>query len=1029
MVIDFSKIDFKEKPVLVLRNADGKAIQTLGYAYNLNAEIHYNETSTITFDLPAYVNEQKTPHYDDVAGMRIIDMLDWGQFILMNPSTSNDGIKEIKSCKAYSLEYELTYKKMSLAEGTYNFYNPVTPDDTIIGIILSYLPSWSIGEIDSNLIDKYRTFEESNVNIYNFIKSTVQDTYGCIFDFDTYKRKINVKATSSPTSTAPIYISFDNLAKEIEVEEESENIFTVLDVNGADGVTIRSVNPMGTNKIYNLDYYMNSTNFSDEMISKWNSWKSTYESAQRTYYNITIEKMILTSSILAKQNELNELKNQDLAKLENQQSVYVEYLATLSDTNSSDYSEYQKLLRGVNADIKSIKANISDLQDEIDELEEQKESVTEDLISINHETSFANFFSDDELKILDRYFKEDAISDSSFVIGTAKSYSDSDIFSNSGDCSYSITNSDITEVEFNEKFFYTINGGKLSVSGDDFSLSASIIKGTLEYRYDNDFAVFSCYLSKGTINGESFASGTLTAMGDVYTLYSNSARLSFECSDGKNYFTKNTTDYEQHSVEWELYEYGMDCLNKLAYPSYSFSVSTANFFMLEEFQDFVKKTVLGNKIYLSLDDNRVLEPILIGANIDFENITSMELKFGDTFNLSSNTFNLVDLLDQSISMGKTVDSNRFNYNSFIDSGAATAVKGFMDNSLDVAKNAILSSIGMAISWDSSGIKCRKWKADGSDYEPEQLAIINNNIVFTDDAWDTAKMAIGHFSDTNAGDVWGIVAPNIVGTLLAGKSMVIESEKKDGNVSVFRVDENGAFLHNADFNITTDNNTQIMLNPDLGLAIGTSPLYTEDSNGNKTLRKANAKFYVDTDGDMFLKGVIQADDFLDSSGTSMLEEIDGVKTGKFDSKYLSLYGLEIKKGSRTTLEITRSGDLMMSGDLVSSTIHGGSFYGGKYCATGEGRYDQAAYYIYSGSTTTSDGYITPTGLVGYISYDSNGAGTSDEAAKRVFFTTLNNTALKIESAGNMSISTGGTLYIQSKVDFGGKEVTGLKITFG
>lgn len=1028
MVIDFSKIDFKEKPTLVLRNADGKAIQTLGYAHNLNAEIRYNETSTITFELPAYVNKQKTPHYDDVVGMRIIDMLDWGQFILMNPSTTNDGIKEVKSCKAYSLEYELTYKKMSLEEGTYNFYNPVTPNDTIIGIILSYLPSWSIGEIDSKLIDKYRTFEESNVNIYNFIKSTVQDTYGCIFDFDTYKRKINVKSTSSSTSTAPVYISFDNLAKEIEIEEDSENIFTVLDVNGADGVTIRSVNPMGTNKIYNLDYYMNSTNFSDDMIEKWNSWKSTYESAQRTYYNITIEKMSLTSSILSKENELNELKNQDLAKLENQQSVYIEYLATLSDTDSDDYSKYKRLLKEVNSDIKSLKSDISDLQDEIDELKTQKDSVTEDLVSINNETSFSNFFSDDELKILNRYFKEDAISDSSFVIGASKSYSSSDVSGNVENCSYSITNSDVTDVEFNEKTFFTISGGTLSVDGDDFSLNASIIKATVEYR-DDDFAVFSCYLSKGTINGESFASGTLTAMGDVYNLRSGSSKLSFECSDSKNYFTKNTTDYEQYSVEWELYEYGMDCLNKLAYPSYSFSVDTANFFMLEEFQDFVKKTVLGDKIYLSLDDNRVLEPILIGANIDFENLTSMDLEFGDTFNLSSNTFNLVDLLDQSISMGKTVDSNRFNYNSFIDSGAATAVKGFMDSSLDVAKNAILSSIGMAISWDSSGIKCRKWKSDGSDYEPEQLAIINNNIVFTDDAWETAKMAIGHFSDTNAGNVWGIVAPSIVGTLLAGKSMIIESEKKSGDISVFRVDANGAFLHNADFNITTDNNTQIMLNPDLGIAIGKYPLYTEDGNGNKSLKKSNAVFYVDADGDMFLKGVIQADDFLDGAGESMLEVVDGIKTGKFDSKYLSLYGLEIKKGSRTTLEITRSGDLMMSGDLVSSTIHGGSFYGGKYCATGEGRYDQAAYYIYSGSVTDSDGYITPTGLVGYISYDSNGAGTSDEAKQRVFFTTLNNTALKINASGNMSISTGGTLYIDSNVNFANHEVTGLKVTFG
>lgn len=115
--------------------------------------------------------------------------------------------------------------------------------------------------VDNSLIGKYRTYEVSDENLYNFIKNTLQQSYSCIFDFDTYNRVINVKDVSSTVPTNPLYISLDNLAKEITIEEDTESIITRLDVNGAEGVDIRDVNPTGNNKIINLDYYMTTDNF------------------------------------------------------------------------------------------------------------------------------------------------------------------------------------------------------------------------------------------------------------------------------------------------------------------------------------------------------------------------------------------------------------------------------------------------------------------------------------------------------------------------------------------------------------------------------------------------------------------------------------------------------------------------------------------------------------------------------------------------------------------------------------------------
>ena len=101
MVVDFSKIDLHETPILTLKNIAGTELQTLGYAKNVAASLHFNEISELTFELPEFVDGVKTPHYDDVVGMRLIDLAGVGQFKLVNPSESKDGVKTIKSCKAY----------------------------------------------------------------------------------------------------------------------------------------------------------------------------------------------------------------------------------------------------------------------------------------------------------------------------------------------------------------------------------------------------------------------------------------------------------------------------------------------------------------------------------------------------------------------------------------------------------------------------------------------------------------------------------------------------------------------------------------------------------------------------------------------------------------------------------------------------------------------------------------------------------------------------------------------------------------
>ena len=95
----------------------------------------------------------------------------------------------------------------------------------------------------------------------------------------------------------------------------------------------------------------------------------------------------------------------------------------------------------------------------------------------------------------------------------------------------------------------------------------------------------------------------------------------------------------------------------------------------------------------------------------------------------------------------------------------------------------------------------------------------------------------------------------------------------------------------------------------------------------------------------------------------------------------------------------------SAKIVSPNIYGGLFY-----ATGQGKNNGAAYYIYDGADIDKYGNVTLGNRIGFISYDTSGTGY--DAPRRVIFKTLNDEALKLEAAGNMSLQAKDYIYIHT-----------------
>lgn len=856
MVVNFASVDLREPPVLILKNANGTPLGVLGNARNVSIDIKYNETSMLEFELPERVDGIKTPFYDLVNGMSLVELQGIGQFTVVDPSEVDDGLVRRKVCKAYSLEYELTYKTITIPEGTYNFWNPLGTGESVLGMILERLPSWSVGDIDQKLVGKYRTFEINNENIYNVIKSTLQESYQCIIDFDTYERKINVRAVLSDPATEPVFLSTQNLAKQIEVTEQSENIVTRLDVNGAEGVTIRDVNPTGTNKLIDLSHFMNTDNFPQTLIDKYNAWEAACDEYRETYYQDSIAYSLAVAREVAERAALVDLQG-ELTSIENIQAVAIEGIAQ-GIAAQDDLDEANAQLSGKRAEVSAKQADVNAAAQDAAELLEEMKAITQ-------QCSFEAQFTADELKMLDKYLIDGDISDSSFVYSTTESFVGSDMSNNMASVQASITDATATRIAQGEGWLWDIRGGEITVGG---IVEAELVSAAVEIDGEGKLTM-SAYIANGTVQDAEIKKGCvsitsdtstwtddLSAPADMPTIFEGT-ELTVSATDAHFYFTYNVSELERRSVAWDLYEYGREALDRLSQPTYTFSVSSANFFSLDEFLQFRAHISLGERVYVEVDDGEVLKPICIGVRLTWEDPTSLELSFSDSYLSGDSAFRLADLLDKSASMSRKVDISKYTYASFADSGASSDIKNFMESALDIAKREILSTGEQAITIGDAGIRLRKWANDDKTaYDDKQIWMHNNSILMTKDNWDTASIAIGAFHDENAGDCWGIVAPMIAGTILAGSSLVIESEKKSGNgTSVFRVDENGCTLYDCDLNVLRGD-TQIAINPHIGIAIGDDPVYSVE-DGAYTIDEDNAKLWMDTEGNLHMKGVLDA----------------------------------------------------------------------------------------------------------------------------------------------------------------------------
>lgn len=188
-----------------------------------------------------------------------------------------------------------------------------------------------------------------------------------------------------------------------------------------------------------------------------------------------------------------------------------------------------------------------------------------------------------------------------------------------------------------------------------------------------------------------------------------------------------------------LYDRARNRLNIASTPTQEFSVDVESFIFSKEFEAWGEQLETGCLINVELDTNDVAELFLSTITINYEEL-SLSLTFGNRFNKFDPKSLYNDVLGQISKSANTLNSIK-DLLQPIKNGELNDVQTAMQTSRNLTMGAALAASNERVVIDGSGYTGRQILPDGT-FDPCQVKITSNSIVFTDDGWQTCETALG-----------------------------------------------------------------------------------------------------------------------------------------------------------------------------------------------------------------------------------------------------------------------------------------------
>lgn len=255
------------------------------------------------------------PLYDEIKNKRYLLINEEKFYIIDQVKESKiSGVKEVvayggqQTLAKFPVELEDTYLQLltdDIENGIYSL-NTLLKE---IGWQLGYVEDAVAYDDIENKIEKVRLQESVNDSMLDFLKE-LSEQFEFYSVFDETNRTIDLYDINTMSEEIKICLTKDNYLKSKEVEMNSDDLITVLKLEGNEELDVARYIPGGYSSVTNFSYFIETNEMSDELIEALAKYNEMVESRHEYWLQLVDEK-------IAKETELSLKKNQWLISITN----------------------------------------------------------------------------------------------------------------------------------------------------------------------------------------------------------------------------------------------------------------------------------------------------------------------------------------------------------------------------------------------------------------------------------------------------------------------------------------------------------------------------------------------------------------------------------------------------------------------------------------------------------------------------------------------------------------------------------------
>ena len=736
-------------------------------------------------------------------------------------------------------------------------YNIKNPKLSLLHLVLGHVYGWSIGHVDESLKTMGPQFEVDKESVYDFLMNEVCEKCNCYFVFDTQDNVVHVYAErasakflgdgerntfkiSPPFSKVEtvfvdsykttrwqydkqtgnltfeetpaygkaieavdgsfaawetdVFVSFDNLSNEVNINYDADSIKTKLEVAYADGGDIREIN-LGMPYLLDLSYYHTIDWMGKELYNAYSKYLIKSNNLRDDYIQNTQKILEFNDQIYYEEHRLS--LDYSVVTVDSE-TVGTYYVKQTGDDKNSYYKEvslpaewvegttyYSNLTTNVNEDKVTKLANaLKKYFTNQNKDDDGKTSWSTDMSKLETEFSFINKKTDDSISLTKLQASLSEVEDKrvknanvkaaikeflaeiwielgrtplrTMFLDTYKQLRDTGIKegrSDSKDENYGVHYTNLL-------FVSSIKEAVSALTEKIHALKlARKVPENANVKIANKLAID---------NEANFTPEQLVKLSAFF----REDRL--EIDDIVE--TDQDSISDSLKVKQDAMESGKIELQKLCQPQLQFSMTMANIFALPEFEPIVEQFQLGNIITIALRPDYIKQSRLLQVNVNFDDFSEFSCDFGELMNLRTQSDIHADLLKNAVNAGKSVAANSGKWTRGADTATSTDLKlqqGLLDATTQI--KSIDGTQGVVI--DNYGIRLQKI-IDNDEIDDQQTWLTNNMILMSDDGFQTSRVGLGKFDITypdwhpqNKSSSYGLLADAVIAGYVEGSTIV------------------------------------------------------------------------------------------------------------------------------------------------------------------------------------------------------------------------------------------------------------------